>query len=66
MKEILFTKCLRCGRTLKKKEWREIGFGKTCYEKVLREGERKRLFYLVDGFSKSLYEENELGEIKDE
>lgn len=27
--------CLRCGRKLKKPEARELGYGKTCYRKLM-------------------------------
>ena len=30
----LYNKCLRCGRKLKKEEYRKIGYGKVCLEKA--------------------------------
>lgn len=36
--------CLRCGRRLKNKEARELGYGVTCYKKMKAEKEMKRLF----------------------
>lgn len=33
----LYKYCLRCGRKLKTIESREIGYGKVCYEKTLKD-----------------------------
>ena len=35
--------CLRCGRKLKNPEYRKIGYGPICYEKI-REKNKHRLF----------------------
>ena len=37
----LYLRCLRCGKKLKKQEYKEIGYGPICYEKVKNKKERK-------------------------
>jgi hypothetical protein len=45
MKMILYDRCLRCGRKLKKEEYRKIGYGKICLEKKMS-NTQKMLFPL--------------------
>ena len=33
--------CLRCGRKLKKKEWRLLGYGCTCYRKIKKANDKR-------------------------
>jgi len=39
--------CRRCGRKLKNEESKYKGMGYTCFQKWLREGERKKLFSML-------------------
>lgn len=39
-----YTRCLRCGRILKNPIYKELGMGKTCYEKYKKEHKYKKLF----------------------
>lgn len=39
----VYTKCLRCGRTLKTPETKKIGYGLVCLEKKLVENDKRRL-----------------------
>lgn len=38
-----YNRCLRCGRLLKDKKWRLIGYGPTCFEKV-KKLQKNKLF----------------------
>lgn len=42
--EKLYNRCLRCGRKLKKEEYRKIGYGKICLEKSKKPNNIKKLF----------------------
>lgn len=37
----LYDKCLRCGRTLKSDTSQILGYGPSCYKKVLKENQPK-------------------------
>lgn len=39
-----YTRCLRCGRILKNPICKELGMGKTCYNKYKKEQLHKKLF----------------------
>lgn len=39
----VYTKCLRCGRTLKTPETKKIGYGLVCLEKKLMENDKRKL-----------------------
>lgn len=41
-----YENCLRCGRKLKTESSKELGFGKTCWEKYNSENTYKELFKL--------------------
>lgn len=41
-----YTKCLRCGRTLKTQEARKLGYGPVCFLKKQQETAKKKLFML--------------------
>lgn len=44
MKKKEYEYCLRCGRKLKSKDAREIGYGPKCFKKMKTDRERRRLF----------------------
>lgn len=46
MKQTLYDRCLRCGRKLKKEEYRKIGYGKICLEKQL--SNKQKVLFPVD------------------
>ena len=39
-----YKRCLRCGRILKNPEYKKIGYGKICYEKLNKKPTAKLLF----------------------
>lgn len=42
---MVFTKCKRCGKTLKDSVSQKIGYGKTCYKKMCKEKNHFKKLY---------------------
>lgn len=42
--KIDYTRCIVCGRVLKKPETKQIGMGKICYDKYKKSLKKARLF----------------------
>lgn len=47
-KEIEYEFCIRCGKRLKEPEYRILGLGPVCYEKMLEERKKLKLFKLKE------------------